>query len=650
MKLINKIFILGLFSLLFIGCEDTNPIQPGESPQIEEGCMGVYFPTTNTKVFELEPTEATVIEITIARTLIDSLEAQEVTLVVVENTDDVFEIPETITFAPEAESVTFEVNFPNAEEGKAYKLSLAVEGEKVVNKYSSLLPNVSTSVTRISWTTLEDPVIYVDGTIITFFGVELLPMYAWGERAETSDVIKYRFKNVYKYTAEKDEDGIYGGYPYNVSKYPFADGEYTTIIEINKKTEAATMEPHDIGLDWGYGMMSIGTILGNLSTNATAYPLGVISGDKITFPPSSLYIADDEGASVANKAPTLIYLTKEAYIADNLKIDDFNDVEYEYIEGAVTEFYSAAFDEGWNQTIAVAIDLDEENEESDYKDLYYLEDLYAEDYGLAFYNFDGKIKIPAEQKIGLKIFGQEVYVSQSDSISSSFSVTAGGVDAYVFGLKFHYKDGTVLGHFVEEFFYSENAITVEKADFHGSFVLTGESPFEGEEPLEETVKISAGEGVNTFVITGVPLAEEILAKYNETTSVMTIAPQELADYGPYDISLFTLTAAGQPSGTATISFKQNIKGNLVLASDTKAIGYLLNSDEAGGFVDGAYDLVFTRVKEASKVAPLQKAAAKATLKTKTQVKIQKVEKSTKNFKVQAKSSTAKTVKKVAQRI
>ena len=41
----------------------------------------------------------------------------------------------------------------------------------------------------------------------------------------------------------------------------------------------------------------------------------------------------NSGAKYAANSPTLIYLTKEAFIKDNMRIDDFNDVEYTEIVG-----------------------------------------------------------------------------------------------------------------------------------------------------------------------------------------------------------------------------------------------------------------------------------------------------------------------------
>lgn len=602
MKKIKKIYLFGLiFSLIgFVACQDNKiDLSQDTSPEVPEGCYGVYFPKSNTAAYELEPTAETEIEITIARTV--TAGDLVVPLTVEANTDDVYEVPASVTFSSGEEEATFKVTFPKAGEGKAYELKIAIEGDAYVNPYSSENPHVATKVTRIKWEVEKEQFVFVDGTFSTLFGVPVPsdPYYVTAEKAKVGTSTKYRFKNLFaSHATLVDEDGILDGFPYNDPGDYDDSQDYLTIIEINDKGEI-TMDPHEIGVDWGYGMMSIGTIYGNLSNNKDSYPLGKKVGNSFVFPKSSLYFSmanyNDGGKYVSGKTETIFYFSKKDYIEANMKIEDFNALDYELVEGAVGQFESKAFDKDWEQVLLKAIDIDEKNKDSEYKNLYLLPNLYAEDLGLAFYNEDGKITIVENQQIGQKFLGKDIYVSQNKSVKSEVVTDDRGLDIYTFGLTFHFKDGTKLGDFTESYFYSKDALPgAEKV--LGAYKMTGPSQFKDEDPADMDVEISQGATSSEFIITGIDLAAEVVASFNSLTEVMTIAPQKLADYGPYDITLYTTDLDGNVSSNLPMLFV--VDGNkLVLSKESQTDGYLLRSEAAGGWVDGFYDVVFTKVDD-----------------------------------------------------
>lgn len=647
MKIINKIYLFGLMAIIAVmgGCSEDKLIQPDPSPLTPEGCIGVYFPSTNAAVFELEPTDATEIELTIARTV--TAGAADVPVKVEVNTENVFVVPANISFAAGEEEKTFKVTFPSAGEGTKYSLKVSVEGDQYVNPYSKYLPYVSTSVTRIAWTAVEDPMVYIDGTFANIWGgIPIFPMYVKAEKAVTSDKTKYRMKNVFNNIPDvktPDEDGIYAGFYVGREGGYDKDNDYQTVIEIDNKSGEVFMEANLIGIDWNYGPTTIGSVYGNLKNDPSDkdnFPLGKLTGNKIVFPASSLFYADDDGASAISN-PTTIYLTKEAFIEDNLRIDDFNEVEYVAIEGAVTELQSAAYSDSWEVFFGEAVDMDEENEDSDYKNLFYIGNAYAEGYGVAFYNVDGKITIPANQPIGRKVYGKEVFVSPSEDIKSSVETNAKGVDVYSLGLLFHYKDGTKLGDFSEIFFYSEDAVSYDKEDFIGSFNMTGESQLGGA-PTEMKVEIAEGETNDKLIISGIKWAEEIVAIFDSENSTMSIAPQALADVEYEDeiwddVTLYTTDLAGKVSSSAEMIFTFNMQGNLVLTSDTDADGYLIRSETAGGWVDGYYDIAFTPVKSSTKSALRSASATTAKVAVKTAI-AKRAERPEHNFSIQGKIS------------
>ncbi|MDR1609960.1 MAG: hypothetical protein LBS08_00420 [Candidatus Symbiothrix sp.] len=324
-----------------------------------------------------------------------------------------------------------------------------------------------------------------------------------------------------------------------------------------------------------------------------------------------VYVNGSSYSGWANIKETFVW--KEGYKGElpEPKLSNFNELAYEEIPGALSAFTSAAYyNSTWDQSLSKAVDLDVANEASQYKNLYYLADLYTDGYGLAFY-YDGEtVTIPENQPAGTT-FKKPLYVSQSENIESSVVTTAKGVNIYTLGLNFHYEDGTSVGEFTEMFYYSKDPVAYAIGDFYGNYKLTGHSQWSNEPDADMDVTIAAGASENTFIITGIDFAAEVEATFDPATSTLSIAPQKLADYGPYDITLYTTTPEGSVSETAAMDFNFNISGNLIMTATSEADGYLLESEAAGGYVDGYYNLTFTP-KASAKVA--SKASAKVASK------------------------------------
>ncbi|MDR0834798.1 MAG: hypothetical protein LBN93_11580 [Candidatus Symbiothrix sp.] len=161
-----------------------------------------------------------------------------------------------------------------------------------------------------------DPFIYVDGTFKTFYNVTPLPMYVQTETATVNGNVRYRFKNAYR-VATAVSGGIYDGFPYNDPGDFDESKTYNTVIEVDKANKVS-MLPGEIGVNWGNGMFSIGSIYPTVSTSVASYPLGTLVGDVITFPASSLYISMalyNNGGKYICSTPTYIFRTKAAYDA-----------------------------------------------------------------------------------------------------------------------------------------------------------------------------------------------------------------------------------------------------------------------------------------------------------------------------------------------
>ena len=605
--------------------EDTELI----SPDKPAGNQGVFFPTTNTAAHELEPTDPTQIIVTVSRS--SSSGSASIPVSVVTNDDEVFNVPATADFADGETETDLVITFPNADEGVTYNLALAVEGEQAVDPYGAGAISTATQVTRIKWEAVEDPLIYIDGTFSGVWGTSKLPMYVDAERAQLGTSVKYRMKNVYKFTADgPDADGIYNGFPHHDSANDFdSSKDWLTVIEIHNAAGTSgnvSMEVSETGANWGgYGMISVGS---------QADKFGTLSNNKITFPDGTLAFFDDDGGY--NAQTTIIYLTKEAFIADNMRIDDFNDVEYVEIEGELGEFESLAYGETWSKTLSVAIDIDSLNDASEYKNLFYLADLYEEDYGLAFYYNEetGSISIPENQPIGRVVFGKDLYVSQSETNESSVEVNYKGTSIYTFGLMFHFEDGTIVGDFAEGFYYNEDALVYEKEDFLGEFSLIGGSAAVDVEIAEEST--------NNFVITGISRADEVTAVFSPEDLKLSISPQELADVTlgegedaiTYNAIWYTQTPDSL-SDSAALDFEYDLRGNLIVSESSagtgfRIVGYNVDDEDDSGYLNTNLNPAFI---------PVIADAEEVELQSSTIFRI--TNKSGANFSIQGKKSTDK---------
>ena len=658
MKAISKVISTLFAFCLFLGvtsCLEKEPVNP-PSPSVPDNCIGVFFPSNNKTTIEMEPTEPTEMVINISRT--DSTTAVSVPVTATVNDDNVFVVPQTVPFAANQKTTQFKVTFPNAVEGKTYNLELVITGDEFANPYMAGL-SMRTKVIRVKWSPTSEPFIFIEPVGNWGYAIPSFAMYVETESTTMGNTLYYRLKNTYHITQNApDADGIYDGYPDDflanspyTDDYFFDDSEPHFIkIEIDEDNNvfmpaSKTGFAFDSHVD---GMVTIGSIYKNINDNISKYPLGTLSGDIVTFPESSIFV-NLALAGTYVLPSTKIYRTKEAYLADNRKIRDFNNVEYEDIPGAVSEFESKAYGEGWSQSFGKAIDIDAANPDSEYKNLYILPDLYAEGYVLAFY-YDGEtVRIPANQPIGKTVFGHDLYISQSTNIVSTVTTNSKGVTIYTLGVKFQYKDGTVVGEFPETYYYSKNPVSYAIADFYGNFTMTGSTQFTDGTDANMSVKIAAGAQANTFAITGIKYAAEVEATFDPATSTMSIAPQALADYGRYDMTLYTTTPAGDVSETATMDFNFNMGGKLVMTPTSEADGYLLYSNVFGGWADGYYNLAFTPKTAASssvaKSSPANPVVKSSKITQRASV-VTKEKCSQGNFKVQPKVSPKKLMTNV----
>lgn len=314
---INKFFLsLAGATMLFASC-GTEDLELGDSSTspVDANCPAVEFAANNSKSFEVDPSAAS-FNLTVVRR--DSVKASY-DIVVVSNEDDAFNVPAKVDFEEKEFSKDITITMKDgAKQGEPLALELTFN-DAVMNPYTTGLKTISVKSTIIKWESFGTG--YLLGHLINeFFGASTLPLAVEIEKATTASATKYRFDSPYaSVCTAQDELGAYIGYPYNEA------GDVTGVVEkfvITVTKDGASLAPVNMGLNWGYGEFSTGSIYGYLSQNIADYPLGVYTpsetGGVITFGPGSLYIsmADyNNGKKYPCEGATVLYLSAADYMA-----------------------------------------------------------------------------------------------------------------------------------------------------------------------------------------------------------------------------------------------------------------------------------------------------------------------------------------------
>lgn len=274
------------------------------------------FAADNTTTFEVDPSD-TQFNLTVVRKATD---AASYNIVVVENQENAFVVPSTIAFAAGEQSKSITINMAeNAPKRQALALALSFD-DKDLNPYTSGLKAIEVKTTIIKWESFGRGY-WIGGFVNNFFGVDALPLAVDIEKAVTANDVRYRFVSPYSSVATGNDGLGYIGYPYNEAGD--LDGNVENfVITITKN--GASLAPLNLGMNWGYGSFSGGSVYGNLSNNIASYPLGVYTetetGGKIYFAPNSLYASMAEynnGGKYPCSNPSVLYLSANDYMADN---------------------------------------------------------------------------------------------------------------------------------------------------------------------------------------------------------------------------------------------------------------------------------------------------------------------------------------------
>lgn len=152
MKTINKIFGVLTFSCLLLGmgaCTDECDYTPAQ--QVSADCIKASF-VTDGEFMELNTDAPKSITVTVTRE--NTSGEATVALNVLQNDANVFQIPESVTFAAGQATATFEVAFPEAEIGLEYTYSIALDADAVDPYSQNTIASTSGTIQIIQWNLL----------------------------------------------------------------------------------------------------------------------------------------------------------------------------------------------------------------------------------------------------------------------------------------------------------------------------------------------------------------------------------------------------------------------------------------------------------------------------------------------------------------
>ena len=628
MKKFNISMLLLAAVFAFTACEQDVKREP--SPAFD-GTKAVFFPV-DAESAEVEPTAAFEHEILIARDT-NNNEAVTVKLIVVENTQNIFKVPETVTFEAGVTETSFLVKFPNAQIDSTYTLSIKLESNQS-NPYRIYNPTYTYTINIAKWDLVTNKTAIVfDGLVNAFYSTGNPGWYVNYARKDNADgSFDIRLLNPYTVLPEykdgdydspiADEFGLYGGFPYNYPSDVDSEGTYNMTIHVAKNGKC-TFDDFDMGMAWSYGEFSARYY------DATIPGVWSKADQSITFPAgsSACFMADYGGR--LNSEPIVIYLDDAIWkdINSLITVDGleggFNDASLTWndIPGELSTLVSSIQPGLIETKLQNCVDPNPEDKQgpgSDFYNLYRLPDLYAPGYGLAFYldTVKSKISLPVrKQPTGLTFAGKKLFVTPAASTESFVEETQMQGKTMVlfhFFLQLSTEDGGNIGEFEEVFYFSQDKIVwgENAEDFAGSYVLTGYDPFENDVVAIKPQNIKMVYENEKLYILGITYADTVWVDFDNDTKHISIAPQELGMlYDVYDMTLLTFTPEWEVGATAPMEFEMQFGGIVSMTETSPAMGYLLNSVAAGGFVSGAYDLLLTPSAPAS--APAHAPAVKA---------------------------------------
>lgn len=150
MKTIYRLFAaFSALALFAAACSPVEEYKPGVEDNTD--CYGVYFPAQETE-FVRSPEEATVITFTVAR---EKTDGDLIVPINVKDTSSIFNIkPVNAVFEDGQSETTISFDYARIAVGQEYLVSLSIEGDEFVSKYSTLPSNFDFTVLVEKWNDL----------------------------------------------------------------------------------------------------------------------------------------------------------------------------------------------------------------------------------------------------------------------------------------------------------------------------------------------------------------------------------------------------------------------------------------------------------------------------------------------------------------
>lgn len=150
MKTIYRLFAaFSALALFAAACTPVEEYKPGVEDNTD--CYGVYFPAQETD-FVRSPEEATVITFTVAR---EKTDGDLIVPINVKDTSSIFNIkPVNAVFEDGQSETTISFDYARIAVGQKYLVSLSIEGDEFVSKYSTLPSNLDFTVRVEKWNDL----------------------------------------------------------------------------------------------------------------------------------------------------------------------------------------------------------------------------------------------------------------------------------------------------------------------------------------------------------------------------------------------------------------------------------------------------------------------------------------------------------------
>ena len=263
MKTIYRLFAaFSALSLFAAACTPVEEYKPGVEDNTD--CYGVYFPAQETK-FVRSPEEATVITFTVAR---EKTDGDLIVPINVKDTSSIFNIkPVNAVFEDGQSETTISFDYARIAVGQEYLVSLSIEGDEFVSKYSTLPSNLDFTVLVEKWNDLGVGTftmnVYWDSftCAVRFFQSDLNPAIYRIKMHEvledgTTDLIFSEEQNTYLYLKVlKKGDKVFDNVA-DKDDLAFFDGFHTGIINSTYNAELLFVHPGALSSftvsDWYY--------------------------------------------------------------------------------------------------------------------------------------------------------------------------------------------------------------------------------------------------------------------------------------------------------------------------------------------------------------------------------------------------------------